>query len=153
MPWPTSIFVSSPSPSSWSRARYTLARATPRRPSRSFASISYADRAHDWSSSSSMTAARAPPRRKPASARRAVASSDQAPAEAPIGRQRTFVVRARRSTGLWLSYAAVGGRSRGQRQAVFVGSLYVPLYGGQRSGQRRGGRRLLGRVDVAHRLL
>src|SRR4051794_3042798 len=39
-----------------------------------------------------MTAARAPPRRKPASARRAVASSDQAPAEAPIDRQRTFVV-------------------------------------------------------------
>src|SRR3954471_21005819 len=90
MPWPTSIFVSSPSPSSWSRARYTLARATPRPPSRSFASISYADSAHDWWSSRPMTAARAPPRRKPASCSRASASSDQAAAGWDIGRQRTF---------------------------------------------------------------
>src|SRR3954471_8594974 len=90
MPWPTSIFVSSPSPSSWSRARYTLARATPRPPSRSFASISYADSAHDWWSSRPMTAARAPPRRKPASCSRASASSDQAAAGWDIARQRTF---------------------------------------------------------------
>src|SRR5919202_1600723 len=38
-----------------------------------------------------MTAARAPPRRKPASASRASASSDQASAGAAIARQRTFV--------------------------------------------------------------
>src|SRR3954452_21517694 len=37
-----------------------------------------------------MTAARAPPRRKPASCSRASASSDQAAAGGDIGRQRTF---------------------------------------------------------------
>src|SRR3954462_5437372 len=90
MPWPTSIFVTRPSPSSWSRTRWTLARATPRPPSRSFASISYADSAHDWASSRPMTAARAPPRRKPASCSRVSASSDQASTDARIAEQRTF---------------------------------------------------------------